>query len=188
MPTRAGHLFLATLLAFGAALTGRSAALASSLKVGDLPPPKLGSHVKLGDYRGKVVIITFWASWCSPCRKELPILGGIQRQATRERLVVFAVDWEEDEERFWEIERAFASDHVNLTLLSDENGYIGRQYGVNAIPHMVIIGRDGRIAAIHIGYGEGQIPGLVKEINSLLMQSAAPPEPAAQSSHSPALK
>jgi hypothetical protein len=54
-----------------------------------------------------------------------------------------------------------------LTLVSDESGYFGREYGVKGIPHMVIIGRDGRIAALHVGYGEGEIPVLVNEINSL---------------------
>src|SRR6185312_12278869 len=145
MFTRAAHLFLAGLFVFSAILTAPPAALAASLKVGDLPPPKLGWHVKLGDYRGKIIIISFWASWCPPCRKELPILGEIQRQATRDRLVVFAVNWREDEERFWQIKSAFASHGVDLTLLSDKDGYIGRQYHVDAIPHMVIIGRDGRI-------------------------------------------
>jgi hypothetical protein len=63
---------------------------------------------------------------------------------------------------------------VDLSLISDESGYIGRQYGVKAIPHRVIIGRDGRIAAIHIGYGDGEIPVLAGEINALWSK---PPDP-----------
>jgi hypothetical protein len=53
---------------------------------------------------------------------------------------------------------------VDLTLVSEENGYLGGEYGVKAIPHMIIIGRDGRIAAVHDGYGEREFPRLVKEI------------------------
>lgn len=184
MPSRTSPLFLLTLLAVSANFTAPPDAVAATLKVGDMPPPKLGWHVKLSDYRGKIVIVTFWASWCSPCRKELPVLGSIQQQATRDKLVVFAVDWREDEQRFWQIKSAFAQHRVDLTLLSDDSGYIGHQYDVDAIPHMVIIGRDGRITAIHIGYGESEIPNLVKEINSLLAQSVTPAELPAKSATS----
>lgn len=136
-----------------------------SLKVGDEPPPKLDWHTKLNEYHGKVVIVSFWASWCPPCRKEMGVLAAIQKQATRDRVVVFSVNWKESAQRFQQIR--YALKNVDLTLISDEDGSIGRKYGVTAIPHMIIIGRDGRIAAIHIGYGEGEIPIIANEINAL---------------------
>jgi thiol-disulfide isomerase/thioredoxin len=147
------------------------------LQVGDTPPETLGrastgGTVKLGDYRGKIVIISFWASWCPPCRKELPVLAGIQKNATRDKIVVFAVNWKESEDRYRAIIRAFRD--VDLTLVSDESGYLGDKYAVKAIPHMIIIGRDGRIAAVHIGYGESELPNLVKEINELWNPPSGP--------------
>lgn len=140
------------------------------LRVGDVPPDSLGKastgdKVRLSDYRGKIVIISFWASWCAPCRKELPLLALIQKKATRDKVVVFAVNWKESRDRYHDIVRAMRN--VDLTLISDEHNYFGGEYNVDAIPHMIIIGRDGRIAAIHIGYGESEIPMLVKEINGL---------------------
>jgi hypothetical protein len=81
--------------------------------------------------------------------------------------VVLSVNWREDARRFHEIERLLRSKGVDLTLISDEYGYYGDRYGVTAIPPMVIIGRDGHIAAIHVGYSESEIPELVDEINSL---------------------
>lgn len=176
-------MLVVSLLVLAANLAGGPAVLAATLKVGDLPPQKLTWQLKLSDYRGKIVIISFWASWCPPCRKELPILAAIQKQATRDKLVVFAVDSREDEDTFWQIRRALSG--LDLTLLSDSAGRIGRQYDVDVIPHMVIIGRDGRIAAIHIGYGDSEIPMLVNEINSLWAQSEAPSATQAQAPHPP---
>lgn len=150
------------------------------LKVGDMPPPQLNSKIKLSDYRGKIVIISFWASWCPPCRAEMSMLARLQKVATRDKLVVFAVNWQQDTDTFWRIQRALHG--VDLTLVSDSSGYIGRQYDVDAIPHMVILGRDGRIAAIHLGYGESELPALVDEINALWDQS---PQPAAQPGRPP---
>lgn len=139
--------------------------------VGDAPPvdelgkDTSGNRIHLSDYRGKIVIISFWASWCGPCRKELPVLAAIQKSGTRDKIAVFAVNWRESRDRFLQIKRALKTD--DLTLVSDESGRFGAKYGVDGIPHMVIIGRDGRIAAVHVGYGESEIPGLVDEINTL---------------------
>jgi thiol-disulfide isomerase/thioredoxin len=63
-----------------------------SLKVGDVPPDAFGKSstqevIHLSDYRGKIVVISFWATWCGPCRKELPFLVTLQKNATREKLV-----------------------------------------------------------------------------------------------------
>ena len=147
------------------------------VQVGDVPPENLGrastgGKVKLGDYRGKIVIISFWASWCPPCRKELPVLVAIQKNATRDKIVVFAVNWKESDDRYRAIIKLLKD--VDLTLVSDESGYLGGEYAVKAIPHMIIIGRDGRIAAMHVGYEESEFPSLVKEINGLWTQSSEP--------------
>lgn len=158
------------------------------LQVGDTPPDGLGrasaiGKVKLSEYRGKIVIISFWASWCPPCRKELPILAAIQKNATRDKIVVFAVNWKESADRYRAILRALKD--VDLAIVSDENGYYGREYSVDSIPHMIIVGRDGRIAAIHVGYAESELPRLVDEINGLWTRSSAPttaPEAGSQSS------
>lgn len=154
-----------------------------TLKVGDLPPP-IGRSVNLSDYRGKIVIISFWASWCAPCRKELGTLAKMQAAATRDKVVIFAVNWQQDPEVFWKIQRALRG--VDLTLVSDSSGYIGDKYDVDAIPHMVIVGRDGRIAAIHVGYGESALPALIDEINSLWNQPQPSPQAPQAAPQSPA--
>ena len=112
------------------------------------------------------------------------MLAGLQKAATRDKLDVFAVNWQQDVDVFWRIQRALHG--VDLTLVSDSSGYIGRKYDVDSIPHMVILGRDGRIAAIHVGYGESEIPALVNEINSLWTQAPTPATSQAASTSQPA--
>jgi thiol-disulfide isomerase/thioredoxin len=149
------------------------------LHVGDVPPPSLTSRLKLTDYRDKIVIVSFWASWCAPCRKEMTVLARIQQVATRDKVVVFAVNWKESPDRFREIRHALNG--VDLALVSDPSGALGDKCDVDAIPHMVIIGRDGKIAAIFVGYGEDEIPILVKKINELWRgDTPAPDEPTAE--------
>lgn len=162
-------LLLASLVTDGAVQAG------PKLAVGDLPPEKLGwavsgERVNLSAYRGRVVIVSFWASWCPPCRKEMSALMALQRNVSRNELVVLAVNWQESHERFVYIKKILKD--VDLTLISDESGHLGRQYDVDSIPHMVMIGRDGRIAAIHLGYGEDEIPQLVEEINAQLTKNS----------------
>jgi hypothetical protein len=63
---------------------------------------------------------------------------------------------------------------VDLTLVSDEYGRFGDQFGVSAIPHMILVGRDGKIASVHVGYSEDNISTIVDEINSLWRTTADP--------------
>ncbi len=148
-----------------------ASASAATLKVGDDPPDVFGKSsngeaVRLTDYRGRIVIISFWASWCGPCRKELPMLMAVQKQATREKLVVLSVNWRQGPQEFWKIRKIFKDHDTDVTLISDQHGRAGDAYGVKGIPHMIIVGRDGKIAAIHVGYSEELIPFLIDEINS----------------------
>jgi peroxiredoxin len=141
-------------------------ASAAHLKVGDDPPDAFGKTiarqpVHLADYRGRIVVISFWATWCGPCRK---------KNATTEKVVVLSVNWRQSYDTFRRIHHILKDSDV--TLISDESGRAGEAYGVTAIPHMIILGRDGKIAAIHVGYGEAEIPVLINEINAAWINSA----------------
>lgn len=161
MPIKA-ILFLA--LAFSASV------FAEPYKVGDIPFDEVGKsldgdEIKVSDYKGKVVIVSFWASWCGPCRKELPVLGGIQKSATPEKLQVISINIDEDRAIFKKIAAAISG--TQMKLVYDGKKRIGRKYGVEGIPHMVIIDKDGKVASVHVGYGESQLPALIDEINEI---------------------
>lgn len=163
-------------LAMALAVLGHAAALAAKAPgVGDVAPSVLGraldGHlVSLASYTGKVVVVSFWATWCPPCRKEVPILENIQK-AGKGQIQVIAVNIE-SKEVFRRAAKVLAEYQLLLANDVDKRGF--RSYGARGIPHLVIIGKDGRIVSVHSGYGSGEIPDLVDELNNAL---AAPAEP-----------
>lgn len=141
--------------------------VAGEYKVGDEPfgqlgKDSLGSEINLAEYKGKVVIISFWASWCGPCRKELPVLSGIQKRATRENLQVFSINIDEDKKIFRQLVAMLGD--TPMIMISDARRRLYREFGVGGIPHMLIVDTNGKISSIHVGYGESQIPNIVEEI------------------------
>jgi len=142
--------------------------------VGALPPDVFGDDhagepVRLADHAGKVVIVTFWASWCGPCLRELPVLDKILRTVGKDYLEVVAVNFGEPRADYLRIVRGLPDSP--LTWVHDRRGKAAETYGVKALPNMFIIGRDGRIVSRHIGYGESSIRKIADEMLALL-----PPE------------
>ena len=139
-------------------------------QAGDTPPAKLGlgndgNDVMVAQSAGKVTVVTFWASWCGPCMKELPMLEAIQRTA-KDQVQVVAVNIEE-REKYRRVSRAISS-ALTLKLAHDYDGQARDAFGVKGIPHMLIIGRDGKILAVHRGYSEESLDGIIAEINAAL--------------------
>jgi thiol-disulfide isomerase/thioredoxin len=146
-----------------------------SLPVGSVPENELGKDLKgnkirISDYQGKVVIVSFWASWCGPCKKELPLLAGVVKRVGPEHLQVIAINYRDDYEPFKYVANVLKD--FPITILRDANGRMARKFDVEAIPRMIIIGRDGKVAADHTGYGESMIPELVEQLNALLAQNS----------------
>ena len=120
-----------------------------------------GSVVRIGQSRGMVTVVTFWATWCAPCRRELPLLEGLQRAAWG-RVQVIAVNIDE-RERFRAMARELSS--LALKVTHDVDNRVRQAYGVKGIPHTVIIGRDGRVTAVLMGYNDDSIDEILEEVN-----------------------
>jgi thiol-disulfide isomerase/thioredoxin len=174
-------MLLACITAFGAH------AGAPKIGSGDMPPDvfgkdESGQQISLERHRGKVVVVTFWATWCPYCLKELPVLERIQSLAGKDRVEVIAVNWKEDRDTYRAVKRALKD--LTLTLTSDTSGRIGDAYGVEAIPHMLMIGKDGRVDSVRRGYSEESLDDIAADLNRLL-KSAAPDVATAAGSASP---
>jgi peroxiredoxin len=103
-----------------------------------------GSTVSLGDLRGKVVLLNFWATWCPPCKAEMPDLEALYRDHGIEHdFVVVGVNLQEDRDTV----RKYAGEaRISFPLLLDSTGEVsGDRYAVRTLPMSMIIGRDGRI-------------------------------------------
>lgn len=148
-----------------------ASAHAAPPRAGDVPPGALGvdrsgQPVNLADHHGKIVVVTFWASWCGPCRRELPMLEGLQKVVGKDALQVFAINWKEPRPDFLRVVRDRS--WPRLDYLHDAKGELASEYGIVAVPQMFVIGHDGTVAFTHRGYTAEKLPGILDQILELL--------------------
>jgi thiol-disulfide isomerase/thioredoxin len=166
------------LAALGGLLSASTLACAAP-GIGDVPPPDVGitlegAPVSLASHQGKAIVVSFWATWCPYCLKELPILEGIQNATGSQHMQVIAVNTE-NRDVFRQVVKQLKT--LNLQLTRDAGGQAQAAYGVNGLPHMVIIGRDGRILRVYRGYNERQLDSIVADINRATGAAPAPDQP-----------
>jgi thiol-disulfide isomerase/thioredoxin len=128
-----------------------------------------GERTTLSSQRGKVVILTFWASWCAPCRRELPNLEKAQEILGKDKLTVFAMSFNDTA-----AERGIKklASEWQINMIEDRDGRIAGHYSISSIPHLFIIGRDGKVLANHTGYGDRSLQELVDDINGAFREPA----------------
>jgi thiol-disulfide isomerase/thioredoxin len=165
--------FAATLAAGGFAAEKKERA-EPALVIGSVPHDELGKDidgnaVTISQHRGKVVIVSFWASWCAPCRKELPVLAGVAKKVGPDHLTLIAINYHDELRPFNQVAKVLKT--LPITIMRDSSNKAARKYDVKGIPRMIIIDRNGRVAADHTGYGEDSVPELVDELNRLLAQT-----------------
>ena len=124
-----------------------------------------GSIVSLSSLRGRVVLVNFWATWCAPCRVEMPWFAELQRQRGNEGLAVVGISVDEDG---WTSVRPYATAHHIDYRLAVDTAAIAQAYDVDALPATFLIDRDGRVAFAHRGLVpretyEQEISALLKE-------------------------
>jgi thiol-disulfide isomerase/thioredoxin len=118
-----------------------------------VPPHFIGGtidarRVSTVDFRGKVVLVNFWATWCAECRPEMPMLEGLHRDFGPQGLVVIGVNAREQKDA---VRRYAGSLGLTFPLVLDPDGKINALYGVVGIPTTFLIGRDGRAVAFAVG-------------------------------------
>jgi len=118
--------------------------------------------VSLADYKGKVVILNFWASWCAPCLEEFPSL--IQLQRKMPNVVVLAVSFNDDPDAY---KTYIVDNHIDLLTVFDATQKSNRAYGTLRPPETYIIDKQGKIRRKFIGPADWTSPEIVTYLNKL---------------------
>lgn len=142
------------LLMIGIRCSSPSREMGTTVKIGqEAPPFKLqdlaGREVSLKDYRGKIVVLDFWATWCGPCQWTQKMLEDLQKEYPRE-MSLLAINQEESDD----VVRDYVQKQgLGAVVLLDKNGSIGRQYDAyNMIPKHFLIDRKGIVRYIKTGH------------------------------------
>jgi cytochrome c biogenesis protein CcmG/thiol:disulfide interchange protein DsbE len=147
---------LVGLLAYGVTAVGPDTSLDEALHKGERVTapvaelPRLGSAgtASLADEKGKVVVLNVWASWCPPCKSEMPLLQRTHDRIASQGGVVLGIDTQEPQEDALSFLR---EKRITFPSLRDRDREYGRKYGVSAYPETFLIDRDGRVAALRRG-------------------------------------
>jgi len=150
----------AVLLAGNPSIAAEARAAAPSWELNDVG----GKPLKLSDFKGKVVILDFWATWCPPCRAEIPGFVALQNKYADKGLTVIGVSV--DEQGPSVVKPFMRQLKMNYPVVMADQKIIADYGGIEAIPTTFIIDREGAIVSVHQGYTDGAT--LEKEIQSLL--------------------
>ncbi len=124
-----------------------------------------GSNLRLQEQRGQVVLINFWATWCGPCRQEMPQLNKLYEKYRAAGFVLLGVNIDDDTRHATDVAAKLG---LKFPILLDTDKSVSRQYDLTTMPTTLIIDRDGRVRFIHAGYLAGYEDLYDKEIRGLL--------------------
>jgi thiol-disulfide isomerase/thioredoxin len=123
-----------------------------------------GGKVKLSSLRGKVVLVDFWASWCEPCKKELPLLAKMAARLKPRGIEIVAVNIDDEPKNA----EAFLRDHdVHLTVVADRDKSIVGKYAPPKMPTSFVVDRGGVVRAVNDGFEPSDAPRIESQLLSL---------------------
>ncbi len=173
MADRRGVKIAAATAALGVAVLGlalwtrgRTPAVAPDFAVPDLS----GQAVRLSAHRGQVVLVNLWATWCPPCREEMPSMERLYRELKDRGFVLLAVS--QDEDGAAAVKPFVEQMNVTFPVLVDPQGEVGRKYGVWGYPESFLLDREGRVVERVIGPRDWASENQIAQIEALLAAPA----------------
>ena len=126
-----------------------------------------GENLRLSEYRGDVVMINFWATWCGPCRQEMPLLDELYNRYQRVGFNLLGVNIDDDSGRAMQMAEELG---IDFPVLFDASKEVSRLYEVEAMPVTVLVDREGTVRYVHHGYKPGYEDKYLDQIRSLLRE------------------
>jgi len=145
----------------------------SAISVGDTVPSFKArtidgsKSVALEDYRGKVVLVDFWASWCPPCLKSLPKYDDLRRELGTSDFEIVAINVDENTD---DAKKFLAKHPVSYPIAKDPKGVLPGVFGVKAMPTSYIVDQNGVVQYVHAAFKDGDIEKLKAKIEKLIAQ------------------
>ncbi len=132
-----------------------------------------GEKIKLSAFRGKVVVLDFWASWCGPCRKEFPFLIKLYKEINKgeaQNLEIIAINLDEHSDNMQKFLANLKTD-VPFPIVPDPKGDLPKTFKVEGMPTTVFIDKQGNVRFRHVGFTEKDRSKYVKQLNTLLHEN-----------------
>ena len=126
-----------------------------------------GENVRLAEQQGKVVMLNFWASWCGPCRKEMPLLDGLYQRYQEVGFVLYGINVEKNT---GDAEKLLKDLGTSFPILWDGDSKVSKLYDVNAMPTTIMIDKDGKVRYVNRGYKAGDEEKYREQINELIRE------------------
>ena len=126
-----------------------------------------GENLRLSEYRGDIVMINFWATWCGPCRQEMPLLDELYGRYQRVGFNLLGVNIDDDSRRAMAMVNELG---ISFPVLFDEDKKVSKLYEVEAMPLTILLDREGTVRHVHHGYQPGYEQKYLNEIRSLLRE------------------
>ena len=126
-----------------------------------------GQNLRLSDYRGQVLLINFWASWCGPCRQEMPLLEDLYKRYNKLGFTILGVNVDTDSTKANNYLRDIS---VTFPIMYDTTNTVSKSYNVNAMPTTVIVDKNGNMRFLHQGYKPGYEKDYKKQVVQLIKE------------------
>jgi peroxiredoxin len=160
------HLIVTSVLAL-LSMAARAGVQADAAAPDFTLPTLAGKPLRLGEQRGHVVLVNFWASWCGPCKLEMPQLNRLHDSYRPSGLVLLGINVDDDPKRAAEAATRMG---IKFPVLLDSDKAVVRRWDLGSMPATVLVDRDGRVRALHRGWRDGLDLTYEKQIRELIKE------------------